>query len=215
MPTDERSNGAAAIPGPDQPQGSSASTSSQGGDQETKAKVNWQDDPEYRRQQAEKDRRFAALEAELNQRKAAEREAKLAGMDKYEREKYLREEAEQERDKAKADAAYEKKLQQYYDDIEEISKKYGVKKSVIARAKSYDDAVALAEEWLEDHPSSNPAQPDDDKQEKSSGQQPRRNTGDMGSGSKLSGAQVSMKKAIESNDMTAFMKAQRELAKQG
>lgn len=210
MPTEERSNGAAAIPGADHSQGSSAGTSSQNGDQTTTAKVNWQDDPEYRRQQSAKDAYIANLEREVAATKTREREQKLAGMDKYEREKFLREEAEAETVRVKRDAEYQEKLKQYESDIKEIADEYGVPERVIRRARSYDDAVELAKDWKADHPSSASQQL---KQGKSETAPARRNHGDMGSGGARGEVEVRMERAVKSNDMTAFMRVQRERSK--
>jgi hypothetical protein len=108
---------------------------------------NWQDNPKYREQQAERDRREAALRNELNQIREQQETQKLASMSEPQRDKYLAGKYQQE-----AQALIEEKqaaleMEMRAKDIADLNAKHGVPVEVLETAATLKAAEKLADVW--------------------------------------------------------------------
>lgn len=115
--------------------------------QEKPAKVNLNDMPEHRAAVASRDREIAALRKQLSQANAQQEAAHLAGLNEPQREKYLREKAENEVQQLRNELAYRDENAQRDKDIADLSDTYGVPKEILENAATYNAAEKLAKEW--------------------------------------------------------------------
>jgi murein L,D-transpeptidase YcbB/YkuD len=110
-------------------------------------KENWQNDPVYRQQQQERDRREAELKNQLQQILQQQETQKLASMSEPQRDKYLAGKYQQE-----AQALIEEKqaaleMEMRAKDIADLNAKHGVPVEVLETAATLKAAEKLADVW--------------------------------------------------------------------
>lgn len=130
--------------------GQSDSTTQEETRQSERAVVNWQDDPEYRRQQAENHRRIAQAERaaqqaaqEAQQVRAQRWQEYLATLPEVERERALRQNAEQGMAQLQRNLELERMAQMREADIIQVTNKLGITRQDLEAAlpESFDTFV--------------------------------------------------------------------------
>ena len=112
-------------------------------------KTNWYDDPEYRKMQAERDRREAQLKKEVDALKRQQEEIHMSGMDDLERAQYERDRAAKQTQELAAKLEEIELIQIRSQQLKELSTKYGVPVDVLEDAKDPVHARELVIEYKE------------------------------------------------------------------
>lgn len=110
-------------------------------------KTNWYDDPEYRKMQAERDRREAQLRKENEALKRQQEEIHLSGMDDLERAQYERDKAAKQAQEMATRLEEIELIQVRSQQLQELSKKYGVPVDVLEDARDPVHARELVIEY--------------------------------------------------------------------
>lgn len=112
-------------------------------------KANWYDDPEYRKMQAERDRREAQLRQELQAVKRQQEEIHMSGMDDLERTQYERDKAAKQAEELAKRLEEIELVQIRNEQLQELSRKYGVPLDALEPAKDPVHARELVLEYKE------------------------------------------------------------------
>lgn len=113
------------------------------------AKTNWYDDPEYRKMQAERDRREAQLKKEVDALKHQQEQLHMSGMDDLERAQYERDRAAKQTQELAAKLEEIELIQIRSQQLKDLSTKYGVPVDVLEDAKDPLHARELVIEYKE------------------------------------------------------------------
>jgi DNA repair exonuclease SbcCD ATPase subunit len=115
------------------------------------AKVNLFELDEFKGYQAQFNRTVSALQEEIKQLRAAQQQAAMSGMDDLERATFLLQ--EKDRELAELRQAMERQVvaQQRWQDITELSTLTGAPTNVLDKARSYEEAVKVAIQYMRDH----------------------------------------------------------------
>jgi hypothetical protein len=115
----------------------------------TSTKPNWHNDPEYRKMQAERDRRDAAKDKEIQALRAQQEQLQLSGMDDLERTAYERDKAAKQADQLAQRLAQIEQDKVRTDDLQELSRKHNVPMDVLDKATDAMHARELVIEYKE------------------------------------------------------------------
>lgn len=110
---------------------------------------NWYNDPEFRRLQAERDKREAAMNREVQALKAQQEQLQLSGMDDLERTAYERDKAARKADQLAQQLAQIEQDRVRMDDLQGLSRKHGVPMDVLDKATDAVHARELALDYKE------------------------------------------------------------------
>jgi hypothetical protein len=113
--------------------------------------VNLHELPEFRRYQSEQDKKFTALQRELEATRAQQQQAAMAQMTPEQRMQYQVQMQQQELQRYQQMVQQQQIAQQKQQDIDKLSKLSGAPSSVFEAAETYDDAVLIAMNYMREN----------------------------------------------------------------